>query len=391
MLTLWQDFLVKKAKLEVLRYCHHPKFKFVLDLRAFGRGRKFFKTRAEADAERLRQLTTLERHGREAIGLSQRELSDFMTARNALAKHDKTINDAAGFYLNYLERVRRHGVTVTTLANELIEAKRKDGRSEIYLRDLRNIFAIFARDFGDRAIAGITVEELDDWFRALPGSPKTRTNFRSNVSVLFGYATGRRVLDSNPVLNTAKPKLPDNPPEVFSVEELQALLDAASKEATEVLPMLAIGAFAGLRDGEIKRLDWSEVDLARGHIEVTAAKAKSARRRIVPIQPNLAVWLRPFSAMTGALLPIGYRSGLDRVRKAAGLTKWPNNGLRHSFASYRLASINDAPRVAAELGHTSPQMLYSTYREVVLPQDAERYWDVKPDTAMKNVVEFRRV
>jgi len=138
--------------------------------------------------------------------------------------------------------------------------------------------------------------------------------------------------------------------------------------------MLTIGAFAGLRDAEIKRLDWSEVDLSRGHIEVKAAKAKSARRRIVSIQPNLAEWLRPFSGMTGRLLPTGYRGSLDRVRKAASLARWPQNGLRHSFASYRLAACHDAPRVAGELGHTSPQMLYSTYREVVLPEEAERYW-----------------
>src|ERR1044071_7448540 len=118
MLTIWDAFFMKKPKLEVLRYRHHPKYKFVLDLRAFDKGRKFYKTRAEAEAERLRQRTTLERHGREAIGLPQRELSDFITAKKALAKHGKTINDAVGFYLDYLERVRRHGVTVATLSEE---------------------------------------------------------------------------------------------------------------------------------------------------------------------------------------------------------------------------------------------------------------------------------
>jgi hypothetical protein len=69
---------MKKPKLAVLPYRHHSKYKFVLDLRPFGRGRKFFKTRAEAEAERLRQKTALERHGREAIGLLQHELSDFI-------------------------------------------------------------------------------------------------------------------------------------------------------------------------------------------------------------------------------------------------------------------------------------------------------------------------
>ena len=315
-------------------------------------------------------------------------MSDFITAKRKLAEYGKTINDAAHFLVDHLERVRRCKTTVAELAAELLEAKRKDGRSEIYLRDLRNLLAIFSRDFGDRPIAGITVEELDNWLRALPGSPKTRTNFRANVGVLFSYAARRRMIDSNPVLHTAKPKLPDNPPDIFTVDELRALLEAANRVAPNVLPMLAIGAFTGLRDAEIKRLDWSEVDLARGHIEVKAAKAKSARRRIVPIQPNLAAWLRPYSGIKGCLAPLGYRSSLDRVRKAAGLARWPNNGLRHSFASYRLAAIHDAPRVASELGHTSPTMLYSTYREIVLPTEAERFWKITPAADAKNVVAF---
>jgi hypothetical protein len=44
--------------------------------------------------------------------------------------------------------------------------------------------------------------------------------------------------------------------------------------------------------------------------------------------------------------------------------------------------------VAAELGHTSPQMLYSTYRELVLPEEAERYWNIRPTTEGENVLPF---
>jgi integrase len=387
-LTLWQDFSVKKPVLKVRKYRHSTTHPFLLDLRAYGKGRQFFKTRAEADAERLRQLTTLERHGREAIGLSQRELSDFITAKRKLADYGETINEAVNFRIDHLERVRRCKTTAKELVAELIDAKRKDGRSEIYLRDLRNILAIFCRDFGNRPIAGITVEELDTWLRTLPGSPKTRANFRANISVLFGFAARRRMVDSNPVLHTAKPKLSENPPEIFTVDQLRTLLENAKRVAPDVLPMLVLGAFAGLRDAEIKRLDWGEVDLVRGHIEVKAAKAKSARRRIVQMQPNLIAWLRPYSEMKGRLVPEGYRGKLERVRKAAGLTQWPLNGLRHSFASYRLAAIHDAPRVASELGHTSPVMLYNTYREVVRPDEAEKYWQITPATEAVNVVEF---
>src|SRR5207248_10808323 len=93
--------------------------------------------------------------------------------------------------------------------------------------------------------------------------------------------------------------------------------------------------------------------------------------------------------MNGSVVPVNARKKLDFVRKAAGLARWPKNGLRHSFASYRLAAIHDAPRVAADLGHTSPQMLYSTYRELVLPEEAERFWKIVPDSqAGTNVVAF---
>jgi integrase len=330
----------------------------------------------------------LERHGREAVGLPPGELSAIIQARKNLAKHGKTIDDAAAFYVDYLERIRRCNVTVADLAKEVLEAKRKDGMSAIYIDDLKKRLARFCTDFGERKIAGITVEELNNWLRALPGSPKSRANYRANVGVLFSYAERRRMIDRNPILYTARPKLLDKPPEIFTVDELHALLNAASTVALDVVPMLAIGAFAGVREAEIKRLDWSEVDQNRGHIEVKGSKAKSARRRIIQMQPNLAAWLQPYTRMTGRAVPVNPRKKLELVRKAAKLARWPQNGLRHSFASYRLAVTHDSPRVASELGHTSPKMLYSTYRELVLPEDAQRYWKLVPEVKAENVVSF---
>jgi integrase len=377
---------MKQPTLAVLPYRHSKTHPYYLDLRAFKQGRKFFKTKAEAEAERLRQITTLHRHGREAVGLPARELSDFITAKSKLAKHAKTINDATDFYLDHLERVCRCKTTVAELAAELLEAKRKDGRSKIYLDDLRNRLAIFCRDFGSQLVAAVSVREISTWLRNVNGSPKTRANFRQNVSVLFGYAADEGMIDKNPVLRVKKPKLIDKAPEIFSVDELTALLNAASTIAPDVLPMVSIGAFAGLRESEIKRLDWSDIDLRRGFVKVEANKAKTARRRIVRIQPNLAEWLRPYSTNTGPVVPANARKKLDAVRRLAGLQHWSKNGLRHSFASYSLAATHDAPRVASELGHTNPQMLYGVYRELVLPEEAERYWQIVPAGGADNVI-----
>ena len=378
---------MKRPSLAVRRYRHSSTHPYYLDLRAFNQGRKFFKTKAEAEAERMRQITLRERGGREAIGLPLNELAAIVRARSALAKHGKSINDAAGFYLDHLERIRRCNITVAQLAAEVLAAKQKDGFGALYLADLRKRLNRFARDFGTRPIAAITVEELDDWLRNLECAPKTRANFRANIGVLFSYAERCRMIDINPVKRTSAPKLVDKAPEVFSINELTALLNSAQSTSPDVVPMLIVAAFAGLRDAEIKRLDWNEIDLERGFIEVKPSKAKSARRRLIRIQPNLATWLTPYASMSGAVVPGNARTKIDRVCDSAGLQHWPLNGLRHSFASYRLAATNDAATVAAELGNTSTKMLYSTYREVVRPEEAERYWKIGP-SATDNVISF---
>src|SRR2546423_14264299 len=116
MLTLWRASAticdMKRPTLTVRQYRHSSTHPYYLDLRAFNQGRKFFKTKAEAEAERLRQITLRERGGREAVGLPLNELSAIVEARRKLAKHGKSIDEAATFYLDHLERIRRCDVTV---------------------------------------------------------------------------------------------------------------------------------------------------------------------------------------------------------------------------------------------------------------------------------------
>ena len=122
---------------------------------------------------------------------------------------------------------------------------------------------------------------------------------------------------------------------IYTPAEMARLLAHAPEDT---LPFLAIGAFAGLRHAEILRLDWSEVDLAGGLIEVKATKAKTASRRLVPIAANLQQWLAPRHQELGRVVPVDQMS-----ERLAGLAKrpgvdltWKRNALRHSFISYRV-------------------------------------------------------
>ena len=131
----------------------------------------------------MRQRTLIERHGREAVGFSKGQLSEFVEAKQKLSAYGETIRDAVEFRIDHLERVRRHGITVAQLVNEVLEAKRRDGRSEVYLRDLRYRLNKFVEDFGQRPIAGMTVDELDNWLRGLP----IRLKAEQTIELLLVY------------------------------------------------------------------------------------------------------------------------------------------------------------------------------------------------------------
>ena len=73
---------------------------------------------------------------------------------------------------------------------------------------------------------------------------------------------------------------------------------------------------------ELERLDWADVHFADNLIEVTAAKTKTARRRLVKIQPNLREWLAPVRKLSGRVTPTNFPAALKRcanARASAGL------------------------------------------------------------------------
>jgi integrase len=385
---------MKAPTLTIRPYKTH---RFVLDLRSIGQGRKFFASRDAARKARADALELVKRHGEGWLDLSREEQAAIMEARRKLDTLGATIAEAANHYVHYLEKVRQCNITIAELRDKVLDAKQRDGKSERYLESLRGYLGKFCQTFGERLVATVTPEELDAWLRDLPYSPKSRLNFRQHIGVLFSAAKQWRMIDSNPIEFTARPKIVDKPPGILTPDHVNELLETARRMEPSVVPMIAIGFFAGLRTSEIHRLHWKEIDLARGEIEVTAAKSKSARRRFVPIQANLVDWLRPYANLSGPIVPECWRGPLERVIQQTDKTMWPDsneitplphNCARHSYASYRLALTDDAPRVASELGHTTPHLLYNTYRALVRREDAELYWAITPRTEAANVVRF---
>ena len=72
--------------------------------------------------------------------------------------------------------------------------------------------------------------------------------------------------------------------------------------------------------------------------------------------------------------------------KSAGVAL-KSNALRHSYASYRFAQTSDAGKVAGEMGNTAI-IVHKHYRALVSAKAAEKWFSIRPDSALKNVIKL---
>jgi len=357
-----------------------------------GRNRRIFKDKSEADTFLEEKLIEQENYGIAGTSFTERQRAEYRECCELLSPYSVTLRDAVNFYLPHLE-ARNRSCTAAELVDELVQVKAADGASERYLGDLRSRLGQFAATFNGKPVAEITANEIDGWLRSLsdkesgkPLAATTRNNFRRVLIVAFNFGRTRGYCVSNPAEKSDKAKVVESVVGILTVEQTAALLESA---AASLLPYVAIGAFAGLRRAELERLDWKEVDLESGLIEVMASKAKSARRRFVRIQANLTQWIRPHAQLRGRVTPTDYVDLLDQAREAAGIKQWPSNALRHGFASYHLAKFKDAAALALELGHTNSNLVFQHYRQLVQPKQADRYWNIMPAVDAGNLIPMR--
>jgi len=290
---------------------------------------------------------------------------------------------------DYVERRRSvSDKSIREIVDELLAAKTRDGLSTRYIETLRGHLNRFAAAFQTN-IGSVTAKLIETWLAAQNVGPRARNNLRMSVVTLFHFAQVHNYLSKGRLTEAeyvSRAKDRGGKIGILTPDEMAKVMKAAP--ANEAL-YFALGGFAGLRRAEIERLEWADINLTRGNIIVAADKAKTATRRLVPIQPNLMRWLSPHRGSTGRILTSrrGVPARAIAFAKEQGIS-WPDNALRHSYATYRLAAVADSARVALEMGN-SVQKLMTNYRELADERDAEAWFAISPKAA-RNVVVFSR-
>ena len=352
--------------------------RYQAEINAHGkRHRGTFTSLVEAKAHIERKQTDLVNQGTAAFSLSEKQRLDAAEAFKKLGAIP--LIQAVDFYLRHHQPAGGTR-TIKELLADYLEVKKQAGRRPDTLTDLKCRIGKLAEKFGDRPVHTITTAELTQWLDRNRYHGISRANYKRVISGFFKFAIKKKLLDVNPGTDIEKVELDEALPEIFTVSETERLLKATAEVYPRLLPAMALGFFAGLRAAEIEKLDWSAVDFDAKLITVRPEVAKRRRQRHVTMSDNLYAWLLPHRRASGRICPpiaviMRWR---PRILKKAELTEWPHNGLRHSFASYHLAKIQDMNKTALELGHTRPDILFNHYRNLVKPTAAVEYWNILP-------------
>ncbi|MEI7908311.1 MAG: tyrosine-type recombinase/integrase [Verrucomicrobiota bacterium] len=303
-------------------------------------------------------------------------IDEWVSARTAVV--GITLSDAVRFY--QANRTDLFAVkSIAQVADEFVESRRTSGVSDIYVRNCRDHLKRFTSKMTGN-IADVSVSDMNQFLTGLKGlGAVSKNGIRRNIVTMFGFAKRQGYL--HPDRKTAAEqsetfKEAETEIAIFTPEEMARMLIASH---ARLLPVLAIGAFAGIRTAEIRRLDWEDIKWDRGHIEIAGRKAKTASRRLVPLSDNLKAWLAPWRGETGLITTSSDVSGAlnDIAVKAQIPGGWRQNALRHSFISYRVALTGDVARTALEAGN-SPKMIFRHYREVVTDDAAKVWFSITP-------------
>jgi hypothetical protein len=293
-----------------------------------------------------------------------------------------------------------------------LQQKKRDG---VTVAGLESILKPLGESFQNVSVGAIITAELERHLASLHLAPRTLNNHRAGIVRLFNYAKGRYLPKDEPTAADTLELI--SQPErgaiaIYKPWEFKALLGwlvqrsrkAKTPKARNRLEGLLrcelLGGFGGVRTIERCRMEATAIKAQaisatypHGYVEVKKGVAKrhrTAKRRLIPIQANFAKWIVAFPFPEGPISPYRHPSSLaraatreihalnkERARAGLPLISRPENGERHSYASYRLPVLKSAGALAIEMNN-SEEEIEDNYFELAPPEDVEGWWLIEP-------------
>lgn len=200
-------------------------------------------------------------------------------------------------------------------------------------------------------------------------SPSTVNRALALLKTLFGKAVEWGRIETNPATRVKKLREPEGRERFLTHEEAGRLLAAANPEFRKIL-LVALGT--GMRRGEILALEWTDLDLVRGIINVVMTK--SGRARKIPMSGTVAAALGGIPRRGKYVfwneetktrikdVKTAFRATCSRAKKNPddekdpGITGLRFHDLRHTALSWMFQEGVNIKTVQAIAGHASIEM-----------------------------------
>lgn len=244
-------------------------------------------------------------------------------------------------------------------------------------------------DLGSAKLAEIRradVQRFADRLLALGLDPSTIRNTLMPLRVIFRRALTLDLVAINPTTGIQLPAVRGRRDRVASPSEAVDLIVALRRDDQ---PLWATAMYAGLRAGELRALDWANVDLRAGLLHVERSwdpkegliEPKSrAGRRTVPVAGVLREFLmrdenaRGFVFGRSRAIPFQPMSVWRRARsdwERAGLRAIGLHECRHTFASLMIAAGVNAKALSTFMGHSSVMITLDRYGHLFPGSEAQ--------------------
>ena len=217
--------------------------------------------------------------------------------------------------------------------------------------------------FKNKYLSAITPEFVEGYKASRKGqvSPASINRELALLKTIMAKAVEWKRIAVNPIAGKAVKKFDEGEQEMrfLTTDEARRLVDAATGP---LKPFLIIALNTGMRRNEILTLRWENLDIDKGEIVVRPEVSKSKRRRVVPMNEEVAAALLKiekrgpyvfFNQETKKNIQDIKGPFLTAKTKAKIKGRLRVHDLRHTAASWMVADGTDIMTIKEILGHAS--------------------------------------
>jgi integrase len=206
-----------------------------------------------------------------------------------------------------IEASVRAGNSFASVAEELIDKKGKEGLAQTTLEKLRWLLKLLGSDFGKRAVADITPQELLHELRKHErrGRLETARELRSFASRVFRYAAATARAERDPaqlLMGALTAPTVKHFSAIIEPNEFGGLLRAIDgyQGDPSVMYALKLTPHVFQRPGELRQMEWAEVDFEKAVWTIPVAKMKMRQPHSVPLSRQAISILKAMRSLSGS-------------------------------------------------------------------------------------------